>query len=84
MDTGGVEATDLTGAHTRVPGGTPTYEEDKRSVDCGGKKDEIRNIGGKHEDHGVNGRAKRILTIRFDTFGSYSDWIVRPSLLAMS
>jgi hypothetical protein len=33
MDTGGVEVIDLTEVPTRVPGGTHTYEEDKRSVD---------------------------------------------------
>jgi hypothetical protein len=38
MDTAGVEATDLTGAHTRVPGGMPTYKEDKRSVEVEGRR----------------------------------------------
>jgi len=38
MDTGGVEATDLTGARTRVPGGTPTYKEEKRSVAVEGRR----------------------------------------------
>jgi len=37
MDTEGVEATDLTGAHTREPGGTPTYKEEKESVDVEGR-----------------------------------------------
>jgi hypothetical protein len=43
MDTGGVEATDLTEAHTRVPGGMPMYKEDKRSVDMEGG-DEIKKM----------------------------------------